>query len=238
MRKRVKQLRSIAAFIVALSIFSAAAIHTARSDSSQMKTIFVFGDSLSDGFHLKRSQAYPALLLDKLRAAGLEFEVVNASQSGGTTTSGLARLSPHLKRKIDIFILELGINDAFLGVPVVQIEANLQSIMDQVKARNPQVRIVICGMQIPNFTADAYVAAFGKLYSELAEKNHVALVPYLLEGVGGDPNLNIVDGIHPNAAGQRILCENVWRILEPIAREVAGESSRAAETARDLPQGR
>src|SRR5205823_4675323 len=106
------------------------AIHAARNDSSRMKTIFVFGDSLSDGFQLKRSQAYPALLLDKLRAAGLDFEVANASQSGGTTTSGIARLPPHLKRnsdsrreqRIDIFILELGINDAFLGTPVDQIE--------------------------------------------------------------------------------------------------------------------
>jgi len=207
-----------------------------------MKTIFVFGDSLSDGFHLKRSQAYPSLLLDKLRAAGLEFEVVNASQSGGTTTSGLARLPPHLRPKadkIDIFILELGINDAFLGVPVDEIEANLQSIIDQVKARNSQVRVIICGMQIPNYAADAYVSAFGKMYSELAEKNHAALVPYLLEGVAGDPNLNLPDGIHPNIAGQKILAENVWRVLEPIAREVAStESSRAAQTARDLTKSR
>jgi acyl-CoA thioesterase-1 len=220
--ERLLMNRPVALLAFALSMFSAQPM-----PASPMKRIFVFGDSLSDGFHLKRSQAYPALLLDKLRAAGLEFEVVNASQSGGTTASGLARLPPHLKRKIDIFILELGINDAFLGVPVGQIEANLQSIIDQVKARNPQARIVICGMQIPNFTADAYVAAFGKLYSELGEKNHAALVPYLLEGVGGDPNLNLPDGIHPSAAGQRILCENVWRVLEPIAREVANAPTPA-----------
>jgi acyl-CoA thioesterase-1 len=203
-----------------------------------MKTIFVFGDSLSDGFQLKRSQAYPALLLDKLRQAGLEFEVVNASQSGGTTTSGLARLPPHLKRKIDIFILELGINDAFLGVPVDQIEANLQSIIDQVKTRNPNVRIVIAGMQLPNYGADVYVSAFGRMYSDLAAKNHAALVPYLLGGVAGDPLLNLPDGIHPNIAGQKILAANVWQVLEPIAREVANESSRAAEMARDLTESR
>ncbi len=232
MGTRVKQLRTVAALTVILSILCAAATYAARNDSSPMKTIFVFGDSLSDGFHLKRSQAYPALLLNKLRDAGLQFEVVNASQSGGTTTSGLSRLPPHLKRNIDIFILELGINDAFIGVPVDQIGANLQSIIDQVKARNPQARVVICGMQIPNFSADAYVAAFGKVYFELAEKNHAALVPYLLEGVGGDPDLNIADGIHPNSAGQKILAENVWRVLEPIAREVAVESPRAATGSR------
>jgi acyl-CoA thioesterase I len=234
MGTRVKQLRTVAVLCMSSSIFCAPTIHAARDDSSRMKTIFVFGDSLSEGFHLKSSQAYPALLVDKLRDAGLEYEVVNASQSGGTTAGGLARLPPHLKRKIDIFILELGINDAFLGVPVEKIETNLQSIIDEVKARNPNVRIIICGMQIPNFSADAYVAAFGKMYFDLAAKNRAALVPYLLESVGGDPNLNLGDGIHPNVAGQKVLAETVWRVLEPVAREVATGSSRAAQTARDL----
>src|SRR5213078_5132605 len=105
---------------------------------------------LSDGLNLKRSEAYPALLVDKLRAAGLNYEVINASASGGTTEGGLRRLPPHLKRKIDIFILELGINDAFLGVPVDQIQNNLQQIIDRVKARNPDVRVVIAGIQLPN----------------------------------------------------------------------------------------
>ncbi|PYK40022.1 MAG: arylesterase [Verrucomicrobia bacterium] len=186
-----------------------------------MKTIFVFGDSLSDGFLLKRTQAYPALLIDKLRDAGLRFEVINASASGDTTDGGLRRLPPHLKRKIDIFILELGINDAFRGATVDEIRNNLQAVIDKVKARNPNARIVIAGMQLPNSSADDYVFAFGNMFSELAAKNKAALVPYLLEGVAGDPSLNLPDGIHPNAAGHRILAENVWRVLEPIAREVA-----------------
>ncbi|MEY2541252.1 MAG: acyl-CoA thioesterase, partial [Verrucomicrobiota bacterium] len=101
-----------------------------------MKRILVLGDSLSDGFGLKRSEAYPALLAEKLHAAGLDFEVINASQSGGTTGGGLRRLPPHLKRKIDIFILQLGINDAFMGVPIDQIQNNLQTIIDKVKEKN------------------------------------------------------------------------------------------------------
>jgi acyl-CoA thioesterase-1 len=190
--------------------------------SSRTKAILVFGDSLSGGFGLTRSEAYPALLADKLRAARLEFAIINASASGGTTEGGLHRLPPHLKRKIDIFVLELGINDAFRGVPIDEIRSNLQQIIDQVKARNPMVRIVITGMQLPNYTADDYVFAFGKMFGEIAAKNHAALVPYLLDGVAGDPSLNLPDGIHPNAAGQRILAENVWRVLEPIARETNG----------------
>jgi acyl-CoA thioesterase-1 len=190
-----------------------------------MKKIFVLGDSLSEGFQLKPSEAYPLLLADKLRGAGLNFQVTNASAAGGTTEGGLERLPAHLKRKIDIFILELGINDAFRGVPVDQIRANLQAIIDQVKARNPSVRVVIAGMQLPNYGADDYVSAFGKMFGEVATQNGAALIPYLLEGLAGNPSLNLPDGIHPNAAGQKILAENVWRVLEPVARETAAAPS-------------
>jgi acyl-CoA thioesterase I len=210
-------MKSAIALLVGISVLLCAL----STSASPMKTILVLGDSLSDGFQLPRSDAYPALIANKLRAAGLNFQVTNASASGGTTDGGLQRLPPHLKRKIDIFILELGINDAFRGVPVDQIRANLQAIIDQVKARNPSVRVVIAGMQLPNYAADDYVSAFGKMFGELATKNDAALVPYLLDGVAGDPSLNLPDSIHPNAAGQRILAENVWRVLEAVAREVA-----------------
>jgi len=145
---------------------------------AEPKTILVFGDSLSDGFMLKRSEAYPALLAKKLRAAGLNFQVINASASGGTTDGGLERLPAHLKHRTDILILELGINDAFRGLPVDQIEDNLQQIIDKVKARNPNVRVVITGLQLPGYTADDYVSVFGKIFGDLAAKNRAALVPY------------------------------------------------------------
>jgi len=211
--------------VTALSILCAHVAWSATPTSSGMKTILVLGDSLSDGFQLKRSEAYPALIANKLRDAGLNLQVTNASATGGTTEGGLERLPAHLKRKIDIFVLELGINDSFRGVPVGQIQNNLQQIIDRVKARNPDVRVVIAGMQLPNYGADDYVSAFGKMFGELAAKNGAALVPYLLDGVAGDPSLNLPDGIHPNASGQKILAENVWRVLEPIARETAVEPS-------------
>src|SRR6184192_2242025 len=199
-------------------VLCAVPVQTLRADPT--KTVLVFGDSLSDGFMLKRSEAYPALLAKKLRAAGLNFQVINASASGGTTDGGLERLPVHLKQRTDILILELGINDAFRGVPTDQIETNLQRIIDKVKARNPNVRVLIAGMQLPNYAADDYVSAFGKMFAELAARNNAALVPYLLQGVAGDPSLNLPDGIHPNAAGQKVLAENVWRVLESIAREL------------------
>ena len=202
-------------------VFLAQSINAASRDPSPMKRILVLGDSLSEGFGLSSGEAYPALLTEKLRAAHLNFEITNASQSGGTTGGGLERLPAHLKRKIDIFILELGINDAFRGVPISEIRNNLQAIIDMVKARDPNARIIIAGMRLPNYVDDNYVFAFGQIYADLATKNNVAFIPYLLEGVGGDPLLNQPDRVHPNAAGQKTLAENVWRVLEPIARETA-----------------
>ena len=221
-------MRAINVAIVSLALISLAqSVIAAPRDASPVKRILVLGDSLSAGFGLRSSEAYPALLTEKLRAASLEFEITNASQSGGTTAGGLQRLPAHLKRKIDIFILELGINDAFTGVPIAQIRSNLQAIIDMVKARYPNARIIIAGMQLSNYAEDDYVFAFGQIYADLAAKNNAALVPYLLEGVGGDPLLNQPDHVHPNASGQKILAENVWRVLEPIAHETAaGPSAR------------
>lgn len=190
------------------------------TDPSQMKNILVFGDSLSAGLGISPREAWPMLLLDKLRPISSHFRVTNASASGSTSEEGLQRLPPHLDRPIDIFVLELGINDAWHGIPVEQIRVNLQSIIDQVKARNPNVVLVIVGMQVPSSDAD-YMTKFGKMFGELAKKNHAALVPYLLDGVAGTPELNLPDRVHPNAAGHKILLENMWRVLEPIARDAA-----------------
>src|SRR5438270_2675733 len=218
-------MRAINVAIVSLALISLAqSVIAAPRDASPVKRILVLGDSLSAGFGLRSSEAYPALLTEKLRAASLEFEITNASQSGGTTGGGLERLPAHLKRKIDIFILELGINDAFRRVPISEIRNNLQAIIDMVKARDPNARIIIAGMRLPNYVDDNYVFAFGQIYADLATKNNVAFIPYLLEGVGGDPLLNQPDRVHPNATGQKILADNVWRVLEPIARETATES--------------
>jgi acyl-CoA thioesterase I len=224
----MKQWRSIVVILTIL--FSQSATFGAR-DSSPVKRILVLGDSLSAGFGLRSSQSWPALVTEKMRGAGLtNFEITNASQTGGTTAGGLERVPAHLKRKADIFILELGINDAFRGVPIDQIRNNLQAIIDRVKERNPRVRVIIAGMQLPKYKEDNYVFAFGQIYADIAAQNNAGLIPYLLEGVGGDPTLNQPDHVHPNAAGQKILAENVWRVLEPIAREVGTKPSPAASS--------
>ena len=185
-----------------------------------MITILALGDSLTDGFGLSRKEAYPALVAEKMRAANYRFEVTNAGSSGDTTAGGLRRLPQLLRGKqIDILILALGINDAFRGISVDEMRSNLQAIIDQTRARHPNVTVIIAGMQLPLAVNDGYVRAFSEMFGALAEKNHAALIPYLLEGVGGDPDLNQPDLVHPTAAGQRILAENVWRVLEPILRK-------------------
>ena len=214
------QIRSLlSCVVIVLCLASSQSAEAARRDPSGVRTILMLGDSLTDGYGLSRRQAYPALIAEKLRSAGFKYEVINAGVSGDTTAGGLRRIPNYLKQNIDVFVLELGINDAFRGVPIDAMRANLQGIIDRTRARNPKVAIVIAGMQLPLYGADAYVGAFGEMYAELAEKNRAALIPYLLAGVGGDPNLNLRDRVHPNAAGQRVLAENVWRVLEPVVQK-------------------
>src|SRR5258708_26044550 len=135
---------AVAAFLAMMSL-----VFAEHAPAAEPKAILVFGDSLSEGFMLKHSEAYPALLAKKLRAAGLNFSVTNASATGGTTDGGLETFPPHLKNRIDILILELGVKDAFRGLPLDQIQNNLQKIIDKRKKRKQNCRLVIAGMQIP-----------------------------------------------------------------------------------------
>jgi acyl-CoA thioesterase-1 len=217
----------VSCIVAAIGSFPLQSAHAAKRDVSKMITILALGDSLTAGYGLSRPEAYPALVAEKMRSANYQFAVINAGSSGDTTAGGLQRLPELLRRKkLDILILALGINDAFRGVPIEEMRTNLQAIIDQTRARHPGVTIIIAGMQLPLAASDEYVRAFGELFGELAEKNHTALIPYLLEGVGGDPELNQPDLVHPNAAGQRILAENVWRVLEPILRKKFATAGR------------
>jgi acyl-CoA thioesterase-1 len=214
----------VSALLLVLALVPLQTARAAKRDPSKVTTIVALGDSLTAGYGLSRQQAWPALIAEKMRSAGYEFEIVNAGSSGDTTAGGLRRLPAILRahQKVDIFILELGINDAFRGVPIGQIRANLQAIVDQVRARHSNAAIVIAGMQLPDYSSDDYVGAFGGIFAAFAEKNRATLIPYFLEGVGGNPELNQWDRVHPNAAGQRVLAENVWRVLEPMVQQPLG----------------
>jgi acyl-CoA thioesterase-1 len=227
--KIVPFLRQCALAVAALGFSSLQSAPAAKPDASRMITIVALGDSLTAGFGLSRKQAYPALIAEKMREAGYEFEVVNAGSSGDTTAGGLRRLPAILRahKKIDILIVELGINDTFRGVEIDQIRSNLQAIIDLARARQPGISIVIAGMQLPGFTSADYVISFGSMFANLAQKNRAGLIPFFLEGVAGIPELNQWDRVHPNASGQRVLAENVWRALEPVVRKSASANAAA-----------
>ena len=184
-----------------------------QSKNSQ-KTILFFGNSLTAGMGLDIEEAFPALIQKKLDSALLTYDVINAGLSGETTASGKNRLSWLLKQKIDVFVLELGANDGLRGIPLDETKKNLQNMIDEVKKHNPEVIIVLAGMQIPPNMGIDYTKGFQAIFPNLASENDIALIPFLLEDVAGMPDLNQQDGIHPTAAGQEIVANNVWEILE------------------------
>jgi acyl-CoA thioesterase-1 len=163
---------------------------------------------------LEVEEAFPALIQNKLDSAMLPYNVINAGLSGETTASGKNRLSWLLKQKVDVFVLELGANDGLRGIPLDETKKNLQNMIDEVKKHNPEVIIVLAGMQIPPNMGLDYTKDFQAIFPDLAAENDLALIPFLLKDVAGRPDLNQQDGIHPTAEGQKILANNVWEILE------------------------
>jgi acyl-CoA thioesterase-1 len=180
------------------------------------KNILIFGDSLTAGLGLETEEAFPALLGNKIDSLQLPYEVINAGLSGETSAAGKARIDWLLKDQVDIFVLELGANDGLRGIPVSETRKNLQSIIDQVKAKYPEAKLVMVGMEVPPNMGKTYASDFRMIFPDLAKKNNMALVPFLLDRVGGIPELNQADGIHPTAAGHQILADNVWRVLKDI----------------------
>lgn len=181
------------------------------------KAILILGDSLTAGYGLDPAQAYPAVLEEKIRNAGLDWwRVINAGVSGDTSAGGLRRIDWLLKRKVDILVLELGANDGLRGIQLDVTKNNLQQIIDRTRKAYPGVKIVIVGMMVPPNLGLDYSTQFRELFVELAEENQAGLIPFLLEGVAGRPELNLPDGIHPTAEGHKIIADTVWEILLPL----------------------
>lgn len=180
------------------------------------KSIVFFGNSITAGYGLHLSEAFPALIQQKIDSLNLPYKVINAGVSGETSSDGYSRIDWILRQPVDIFVLELGGNDGLRGIPVSETIRNLQSIIDKVKAKYPKAKIVLAGMQIPPNMGKKYTNEFRMMYPDLAKKNNIALIPFLLEGVGGEAKLNLEDGIHPTSEGHRILAENVWTILHGV----------------------
>ncbi len=184
--------------------------------AQKVKTILVFGDSLTAGYGLSTEEAYPALVEQRLNQSGKKVKVVNAGLSGETSAGGLSRIDWVMRQPVDVFVLELGGNDGLRGLPLNQTRENLRSILNHVRSKNPNTKLVVVGMMVPPNMGPEYSAEFKQLYPALAKEFNATLMPFLLEGVAGIESLNLGDGIHPNAEGHKIVADNVVKVLLPL----------------------
>jgi len=182
------------------------------SFSAMGQTILFLGDSLTEGYQLSKEEAYPALIEKQLKAKHKDLKVINGGVSGATSASGLKRMDWYLKAKPDIMVLVLGANDGLRGLKVDQTEKNLSSVIEKAQERN--IKVILGGMQMPTNMGLSYRKAFQEMYPKLAKKYSIKLIPFILEGVGGIPELNLPDGIHPNPKGHEVMAKNVLKVLE------------------------
>ncbi|MTI89375.1 MAG: arylesterase [Balneolaceae bacterium] len=186
---------------------------TAMAQESQ--TILFFGDSITAGFGIEKEQAFPALIQDKIDSLGLDDEVINGGLSGETSAGGLRRIDWVLQRPVDIMILELGGNDGLRGIDLSSTQKNLQGIIDKAKAKNPDMEIIITGMQVPPNLGHEYTAQFQEIYPTLAEENNLELIPLIMDRLGGDEELMQADDTHPTAKGHKLIADVIWDVLRP-----------------------
>lgn len=189
---------------------------TSRKD--EKKNILFFGNSLTAGYGLEdpSAQSFPSLIQNKIDSMGLPYRAINAGSSGETTAGGKSRIGWLLKNKIDIFVLELGANDGLRGLPAAQTAQNLQDIVDSVKIKYPEARLMLLGMEVPPNMGNQYTTSFRRIFRDVAGRNNMAFVPFMLDKVAGIPKLNQKDGIHPTAEGTTIVADNVWQELKKL----------------------
>ena len=180
------------------------------------RTILFFGDSITAGYGLDEEQAFPAVISEKIESDGLTYRVVNSGSSGETSAGGLRPIDWVLQQPIDIFVLGLGGNDGLRGIDPEYTKENLQGIIDKVRERYPDVKILLAGMEAPPNMGEAYTAQFRETFQELEQENDVVFMPFLLGDVAGNADLNLPDGIHPTEEGHRMIAEDVWTYLKPM----------------------
>lgn len=189
-------------------------VSTITSAQEKPKTFVVIGDSLTEGYGVPKEHAYPALLEQKLKSDNRNWKVVNSGVSGSTTASALSRVKWILKSKPDLVMVALGANDGLRGVKVATSKKNLEDALDELK--KAKIPIVIAGMQMPPNFGKAYADEFKSMFSQLAKKYNAKFIPFMLEGVAGDPKLNQTDGIHPNEEGHKIIADYVYKHIKDI----------------------
>lgn len=184
--------------------------------AEKQKTILFFGNSLTAGYGIDQEDAFAGLTQARIDSLGKDYRVINGGLSGETTAGGLSRLDWFLEDEPYIFVLELGGNDGLRGIQLSETKSNLLAIIDKVSAKYPDTKIILAGMQIPPNMGLEYTEEFKAIYPDVAAEKNVTLIPFLLEGVAGNPELNLPDGIHPTEEGHKIVMETVWPFIEKL----------------------
>ncbi len=187
-----------------------------NNSTKARKSILFYGNSLTAGYGLNEEESFPSLIQDRIDSLGLPYIVINAGLSGETTSGGKNRIDWVMREQVDIFVLELGANDMLRGLDIIETEKNLREILDVVKSKSPDARLVIAGMEAAPNMGQKYMQEFRGIFNKIARDYQATLIPFLLDGVAGIPDLNLSDGKHPNAIGQHIVKENVWRVLADL----------------------
>jgi acyl-CoA thioesterase-1 len=182
---------------------------------SDQKIILFYGNSLTAGYGIDADDAFPGLTQTRIDSLGLDYKVINGGLSGETTAGGLSRLDWFLEDKPEIFILELGGNDGLRGIAITETKSNLLAMVDKVRAKFPETKIILAGMQIPPNMGQEYSNEFKEIFPAVAKEKNIALIPFLLQSVGGIPELNLPDGIHPTEEGHQIVFETIWPYIQP-----------------------
>jgi acyl-CoA thioesterase-1 len=197
-----------------------AAVAAAAPAAARTPVVLFFGTSLTAGYGLSPEQAFPSLIEQKARDEGVPIKVVNGGLSGETTAGAVRRIDWVLRTPADLVVIEAGANDALRGLSPAAAKANLEKLIAAVRARQPQAKIALIQMEAPPNYGVAYTRSFRSVYTDVARKENVPLLPFLLDSVAGIPRLNQADGVHPNLAGEKIVADNVWRALKPIVAQL------------------
>ena len=222
--RRSPFLRWVLCFLFSAGLAMPSVPQSAEPASPPPGRIVFLGDSLTAAYGIERESGYVALIQERIRRAGLPFEVVNAGVSGDTSAAGLRRLDWVLKAGAAVLVVELGGNDGLRGLPPASTRTNLQQIVDKTRQKSRSTQILLAGMKMPPNMGVGYAREYEQVFPSLAQSNNIALIPFLLEGVGGVPKLNLPDLIHPTAEGHAKVAETVWTHLEPLLRKAADAS--------------
>ena len=187
-----------------------------KPTQNNKKTIVFFGNSLSAAYGIEETKGFVGLITQRIDSLSLPYQVVNAGLSGETTAGGKTRIGWILRQPVDVFILELGGNDALRGIDPDEAYSNLKYIIEKVREKYPTSKVILAGMEAPPNLGIDYTSRFREMYPKLAKEYNASLIPFLLDGVGGIPELNLPDGIHPTPEGHKILAENVWKVLKEV----------------------